>query len=157
MGGKLRRILSLFLAFGMLIQQTGFAQVATVELDLPGKLASMHSALTFEKFRPLHLRSISYDGLDNDLRLILDKGTLKNPQADELDTTTKDLLTYFFTGIALPHDTFWVNLRPDAPDNIIDPLLAQTDVGRILLESDLQLKKDTASFTSPQTPEGKEY
>ena len=42
MSGKIRRILSLFLAFGMLIQQTGFAQLATVELDLPGKLASMH-------------------------------------------------------------------------------------------------------------------
>jgi tRNA A-37 threonylcarbamoyl transferase component Bud32 len=50
-----------------------------------------------------------------------------------------------------------VNLRPDQADNIIDPLLAQTDIGKILLEADVQLKKDTASFTSPNTPEGKEY
>ena len=30
-------------------------------------------------------------------------------------------------------------------------------MGKIMLEADLQLKKDTAGFTSPQTPEGKEY
>ena len=48
-------------------------------------------------------------------------------------------------------------MRPDAADNIIDPLLEKTDIGKIFLEADLQLKKDTASFTSPQNPEGKQY
>ena len=74
-----------------------------------------------------------------------------------LNSETKKLMQYFFIGLTLPNDSFWVNLRPDSPDNIIDPALAQTDVGKILLEADLQLKKDTASFTSPQTPEGKAY
>ncbi|MFA4842749.1 MAG: hypothetical protein WC658_02835, partial [Candidatus Omnitrophota bacterium] len=50
-----------------------------------------------------------------------------------------------------------MNLRPDSPDNIIDDYLAETEVGKILLEADLQLKKDTASATNPQTLEGKEY
>ena len=40
---------------------------------------------------------------------------------------------------------------------MIDPELEKTDMGKIMLESDLQLKKDTASFTSPQTPEGRQY
>ncbi len=75
----------------------------------------------------------------------------------ELKNQTKELLNYFFIGISLPNEAFWVNLRPDAEDNIIDRELAETDVGKILLEADLQLKKDTANFTSPQTPEGKEY
>ncbi len=60
-------------------------------------------------------------------------------------------------GVSLPNSSFWVNLRPDSPDNIIDPYLAQTDVGKILLEADLQLKKDTAKYTSPENPKGKEY
>ena len=30
-------------------------------------------------------------------------------------------------------------------------------MGKIMLEADLQLKKDTAGLTSPQNPEGKEY
>ncbi|MFZ2411280.1 MAG: hypothetical protein WAW23_06905 [Candidatus Methanoperedens sp.] len=52
---------------------------------------------------------------------------------------------------------FRVNLRPDGADDIISPDLASTDAGKVLLEADLQLKKDTAAFTSPQTPEGKQY
>ena len=30
-------------------------------------------------------------------------------------------------------------------------------MGKIMLEADLQLKKDTAGLTSPQNPEGKVY
>ncbi|MBI4981996.1 MAG: hypothetical protein HZC15_02445, partial [Candidatus Omnitrophica bacterium] len=66
-------------------------------------------------------------------------------------------MKYFYIGLTLPNDTFWVNLRPDSPDNIIDQDLAKTELGKILLEADLQLKKDTAQFTSPQSIEGKEY
>ena len=66
-------------------------------------------------------------------------------------------MKFFFIGLALPNEKFWVNLRPDSPDNILDPLLEKTDIGRIFLEADVQLKKDTAAMTSPQTKEGKEY
>ncbi len=74
-----------------------------------------------------------------------------------LTNTAKDLLNYFFIGLTLPNDSFWVNLRPDSPDNIIDDYLAKTDIGRIMLEADVQLKKDTALATSPETPEGRDY
>ncbi|MBI4981821.1 MAG: hypothetical protein HZC15_01540 [Candidatus Omnitrophica bacterium] len=70
---------------------------------------------------------------------------------------TQELLRYFLIGVTLPDDKFWVNLRPDAADNIIDNDLAKTDIGKIFLETDLELKKDTARLTSPQTPEGKLY
>ena len=67
------------------------------------------------------------------------------------------MLSYFLVGVTLPDDMFWVNLRPDSQDQIIDPLLEKTEVGRIMLAADLQLKKDTSRMTSPQTPEGKAY
>jgi hypothetical protein len=150
------KIISILLCVLLCIQQSGFAQVAAT-LDIAGNLAALHNNIFPDKFRPLHLRYISYDSLNNNFKLLLDKGDTKNPKIQDIEVTTKDLLNYFFTGIALPNGTFWVNLRPDSPNDIIDPLLAQTDVGRILLESDLQLKKDAAKATSPETPEGKEY
>ncbi|MFA5092585.1 MAG: hypothetical protein WC543_01395 [Candidatus Omnitrophota bacterium] len=158
---KLFKILSILLCVSFLLQQTGFAQVASVELNLSSRFASAGNALSNvlspDKFRPVHLRSISYDQLNNNFKLLIDKGDTKNPKTQELESTTKDLLNYFFVGIALPNSSFWVNLRPDAPTNIIDPLLAQTEVGKILLEADLQLKKDTAEATNPQSPAGKAY
>jgi hypothetical protein len=105
----------------------------------------------------MHLRYLSYGAEDNTFHLFLDKGDLKNPRTQQLEDTSKELLKYFFIGISLPNDSFWVNLRPDAEDNIIDDYLGKTDIGKVMLEADLQLKKDTALATSPETPEGKEY
>ncbi|MDO8662854.1 MAG: transglutaminase domain-containing protein [Candidatus Omnitrophota bacterium] len=92
-------------------------------------------------------------------RKVSPSGPKESVPLDEtkLKDETKVLLNYFFIGLTLPNSSFWVNLRPDAEDNIIDDYLAKTDVGKILLEADLQLKKDTAKFTSPETPEGKLY
>lgn len=153
---KLKRICFIFLCFLLCFEQSGFAQVAA-QLDISAHLAGLHNSFFPDKFRPLHLRYISYDALNNNFKLLLDKGDLRIPPKVELEEKTKTLLNYFFIGISLPNDSFWVNLRPDAEDNIIDPELAKTDVGKILLEADLQLKKDTAKFTSPETLEGKQY
>jgi|GEM_PF-5330927 len=157
MSKKIYRILSLFLCFCLIFEQTGFAQIAGT-LDISGYFAQLHQSFTTDKFRPLHLRYLQYLPEQNSFRLLIDKGdALKGTgPKKEAEDTTKTLLKYFFIGLSLPNDSFWVNLRPDSPDNIIDPLLAQTDVGKILLEADLQLKKDTARFTSPDTPEGRE-
>jgi len=153
---KLTRILSFFLCILLVFQQSGFAQVAG-QLDISGYFAGLRASFTPEKFRPLHLRYLSYDGLNNNFKLLLDKGDIKSLNKEEVEDTTKTLLKYFFIGISLPNESFWVNLRPDSPDNIIDADLARTKVGKILLEADLQLKKETAKFTSPQTSEGTEY
>src|SRR3989338_2010337 len=154
--GKFFKIVAFLLCFFLYFEQSGFAQVAA-QLDISTHLAGLRNAFAPDIFRPLHLRYLSYNPIENNFHLFLDKGSLKNPNSQELEDTTKILLNYFFVGVTLPNDTFWVNLRPDAEDNIIDAQLAQTDVGKILLESDLQLKKDTAKFTSPDTPEGREY
>jgi hypothetical protein len=153
---KVSRILALLLSFNLLFQQISFAQLAA-ELHIADYLSRIDGSLAQERFRPLHLRYFSYDSLNDNFKLLLDKGDLKNLRAKELESSTKTLLNYFLVGVTLPNDAFWVNLRPDSEDRIIDAALAQTDVGKIMLEADLQLKKDTAKFTSPETLEGREY
>jgi hypothetical protein len=153
---RLIKFIALLICFCFLFEQSGFAQIAG-ELDISGHILQLRNSLIQDKFRPLHLRYLSYDNLNNNFKLLLDKGDLKSLHTQELESSTKTLLNYFFVGISLPNDTFWVNLRPDSANQIIDDYLAKTDVGKILLEADLQLKKDTARFTSPETPEGKEY
>ncbi|MFH0856189.1 MAG: hypothetical protein V1869_06780, partial [Candidatus Omnitrophota bacterium] len=166
---KFPKFVSILLCFLFLLQQSGFAQLA-IELNIAGHLSAMANSLTADKFRPIHLRYLQYLPRDNSFKLFLDKGDqfpnfvltmgkgLKQPADNpKLKEETQTLLNYFFIGLALPNSSFWVNLRPDAADNIIDEYLSKTDVGRIMLEADLQLKRDTASFTSPTTPEGRIY
>ncbi|MEI6632114.1 MAG: hypothetical protein WCL25_05830, partial [bacterium] len=167
---KFPKILYFIVCFVLIFQQSGFAQIAA-QLDIAGKLASFHNSLIItDKFRPVHLRYLQYIPKDNSFKLLLDKGdqfsssviaspegAKQSPDDAKLQSETKTLLKYFFIGLSLPNDSFWVNLRPDSPDNIIDPYLAQTDIGKIMLEADVQLKKDTALATSPATPTGKQY
>jgi len=164
---KAKKLISLILCPLLIFQQTGLAQA--VSLNLSNYLSQTPKPVASDTFRPLHLRYLSYDNLNQDFKLLLDKGDFlkespghqvtKSPEKQEkaLENETQNLLRYFFIGLALPNDKFWVNLRPDSPDDILDPDLEKTDIGRIFLEADVQLKKDTAGFTSPQTPEGKAY
>ncbi|MDO8662894.1 MAG: hypothetical protein Q7K98_06725 [Candidatus Omnitrophota bacterium] len=170
---KSLKIIAIFLCILLAIQQSGFAQVA-VELNIAARLTALHNSFGVDKFRPLHLRYLQYLPENNSFKLYLDKGDqfpkseqkkgtvpvfwgLSPFSTESLEVSTKTLLNYFFIGLTLPNDSFWVNLRPDAQDNIIDDYLAKTDVGKIMLEADLQLKKDTALATSPETPEGRDY
>ena len=158
---KSTKLLSLVLSFCLILEQSAFAQA----IDLSHYFVhNPAQAIQSDKFRPLHLRYLSYDNQANDFKILLDKGDYEkglSPKGTvpdgKLEQETQELMKYFFIGLALPNDKFWVNLRPDAPDNIIDDDLAKTDIGRIFLEADVQLKKDTAQSTSPQTPEGKAY
>ncbi len=173
---KFPKFIYLLVCFLLIFQQSGFAQVAA-ELNIAGYLTALHNSFVADKFRPLHLRSLQYLPENNSFKLLLDKGdqfpdrrghfpsgllgnSLKESvPSDEtkLQEESQILLKYFFIGLTLSNDSFWVNLRPDAEDNIIDDYLAKTDIGKIMLEADLQLKKDTALATSPETPEGRDY
>ena len=152
-----RKLISLFLSFCLILEQSVFAQ----SIDLSHYFAnSGKPILQSDKFRPLHLRYLGYDNFNNDFKLLLDKGDARKEDLENknyIEENTQTLLKYFFIGLALPNEKFWVNLRPDSPDNILDPELEKTDIGRIFLEADVQLKKDTAGLTSPQTKEGREY
>jgi SAM-dependent MidA family methyltransferase/chemotaxis receptor (MCP) glutamine deamidase CheD len=153
---KFPKIFYFLLCFLLIFEQSGFAQVAG-QLDISGYFTGLRNIINQDKFRPLHLRYLSYDNTKNSFDLLLDKGDAKDLKEAGLKESTRKLLNYFLTGVTLTNDSFWVNLRPDSPDNIIDDYLSQTEAGRILLEADVQLKKDTAAYTSPQTPEGKVY
>jgi hypothetical protein len=63
----------------------------------------------------------------------------------------------FFTWLALPDQAFWVNLNPDQPDQIVDPLFGDTDAARVLLEADLEMKRDYTNLTNPETEVGAAY
>ncbi|HQJ16335.1 MAG TPA: hypothetical protein PLJ26_07610, partial [Candidatus Omnitrophota bacterium] len=150
----MRRILALLISFCLIFEQAGFAQVAG-QPGVPLYLSAVSPAA--DRFRPIHLRSISIDPQADDVNVLLDRGDAAKVQPQEITDTAKKLMEYFQIGLRLPNSMFWVNLRPDAPREIIDPYLEKTDLGRVLLEADLQLKKDLAKFTDPSTAEGKQY
>ena len=58
----------------------------------------------------------------------------------------------FFIWTLYPQSSFWVNLNPTQADQVIERNLGLTGVGRILLESDLMLKKTTARLLHPDNP-----
>src|SRR3989338_6631002 len=147
-----KKLISILLSFTFITTQPVFAQ-GVAQLNVAQYLGSMPTAAA-DRFRPLHMRYFSYDIAADNFQLLLDKGDNPDIKEAELKEKTKVLMEYFQIGLALPNDKFWVNLRPDAQDQIIDPELEKTDLGKVLLGADLQLKKDTSSLTSPQK-EGK--
>jgi|GEM_PF-6494014 len=148
-----RKIIALVISLTFAFEQTGFAQIAA-NPDISGMIAGMVSPQT--AFRPLHFRSLSFDAASGAFQVYVDKGSAKTTGA-AIQRDSGKLFEYFLTGLTLPNSTFWVNLRPDHPDTIIDPLLNRTDAGKVLLEADLQLKKDLARFTAPDTATGRQY
>jgi len=65
---------------------------------------------------------------------------------------------FFFLGLSLPEERLWVNLNPDEPEKVIALDLKDTDLGKVIMAADLQLKKDVAAATNPQiSPAGREY
>jgi len=154
---KFIRCVAFLLSFLLIIEQSGFAQANTT-VDISKHFLALPRIAEPESFRPVHLRSLSYNLQSNDFKIVMDKGApVVTDNSLPLENTTQILFDYFLIGITLPNQSFWVNLSPDAASNIIDPLLAQTDVGKVFLEADLQLKKDTAQFINPDTKIGREY
>jgi len=68
----------------------------------------------------------------------------------DIRKAAQKFLEYFFIGLAVPEEKFWVNLSPYEPSRVIDSLLSDTDFGRIMLSADLRLKKDVSEFTNPK-------
>ena len=149
----MKRLIAILISVSMIWQQTGFAQVAP-QMGVPQYLQGLISA---EKFRPMHLRSVSFDSQNESIKVLLERGDEKKAKDKQIAETTTKLVKYFQIGIALPNSSFWVNLRPDASDQIIDPQLEKTDLGKVLLAADLQLKKNMAAMTDPNNPEGRQY
>lgn len=79
------------------------------------------------------------------------KARKANGASLEIDPINSTLIgtTAFITGLAVSNEKFWVNLMPWEPDRIIDEELSQSEVGRIMLEADLQMKKDFCNYINP--------
>ncbi len=103
----------------------------------------------------LNYISVSTDqegGVNFDIILKAQKANGSSPGIDPINSTVIGA-TAFMTGLAIPSDKFWVNLNPWEPDRIIDEQLSRSDVGRIMLEADLQMKKDICNYENPCTNE----
>ncbi len=73
----------------------------------------------------------------------------KDEKAVDLENATALSAKAFLTGLAVHNSKLWVNLNPWEPDRIVDEDLSHTDVGRIMLEADLQMKKDFCRYEDP--------
>ncbi|MGG7572876.1 hypothetical protein [Streptomyces sirii] len=63
----------------------------------------------------------------------------------------------FFTWLALTPDHFWVNLNPDDPATIMKAPFDKTDAGRVMLEADMEMKRDFGRAEDPKTEAGKQF
>ena len=102
-------------------------------------------------------QNVSGDDLSSEAK---DESSLAKEEAiseTNLEPIAKELIDYFFLGITLPSDDLWVNLNSVRESEITSPRLSLTDIGKVLLEADLTLKKDCSRFTDPRTKTGKEY
>ncbi len=97
MSKKIYKILSLLLCFCLVFEQTGFAQ-GIGQLDISGYLASLRNNIAQDKFRPPHLRYLSYDTLNNNFSLLIDKGSNSVIDKADLEEATKPLMNYFLIG-----------------------------------------------------------
>lgn len=97
----------------------------------------------------------------NYFNFLLDKGTATEGSPErsrgipDLTQEAKKLINYFFLGISLSADAFWVNLQPKDADKMTSQGLSRTDMGKVLLEQDLQLKKDVSRYLHPDNTFGK--
>ncbi|MET9377346.1 hypothetical protein ABZX98_24930 [Streptomyces sp. NPDC002992] len=62
-----------------------------------------------------------------------------------------------FTWLALTPDRMWVNLNPDQPETIMDKGFGETDTGRVLLEADMEMKRDFSRAMDPKKSPGREF
>lgn len=110
-------------------------------------------------WRSLELRYVSDDPESQEFDYAFSAAEV--PEGAELSfggETTLDLSSdALFTWLALERDQFWVNLNPDQPDTIIDEQFATTEAGRVLLESDFELKSSLYDNMNPETESGKEF
>ena len=111
----------------------------------------------FSVVSPPHLYSLTYDKNRDSFHLFVDMGDFHNSDGGAIRQYTGELLKLFLVGVTLPNQTFWVNLRPDDENRMLDNDLAKTDAGRILLEADLELKKEIGRLTSPSSPLGSSF
>lgn len=152
-GNSMKKVMAFVIALLLFLEQTGWAQM--VSPVHAGAVAPQVAGM--EKFRPIHLRSLLLERNTSKVTLLVDPGDNSKVEVAQVKAASAKLVEYFQVGLRLPNSMFWVNLRPDLRTDSIDPYIERTDLGRVLLEADVRLKKDMGFFSSPNTQEGREY
>jgi hypothetical protein len=131
------------------------ASGGTATTALSGKPGSDPGGIDFST---LQLRYLSEDK-DGRLHYAYSVASSTSPdhKITEGQLAAAQMSDAFFVWLNLPTSTFWVNLNPREVDRIIDAKLGSTDVGRILLQADLRMKKLAAQLTNPDTDTGKQF
>jgi len=114
-------------------------------------------------FKPPLLKYLSINSANpyNYFNFLVDTGnrTINTGEnmVSPLQGNVKQLINYFFLGLTLPEDSFWVNLNPNEPNRLTSDSLSKTDMGKVLLEQDLLLKKQTSQYLNPRNRIGKQF
>lgn len=110
-------------------------------------------------FAPPTLKYLSVNTANphNYFNFLLDKGQSSVKDKVSLNKEAMQLINYFFLGITLPDNAFWVNLKPQESERITSEELSKTDLGRTLLEQDFRLKRDMSQYLNPQNPIGRQF
>jgi hypothetical protein len=107
-----------------------------------------------EQISALRLNGVSWENISQGVtRLKITADGVKAGALEPLvepEEAGRRLMDFFILGLNIREDKFWANLTPGEPDNIIDPELAATALGEVLLRADLRLKKDFCELTNPQ-------
>ena len=105
-------------------------------------------------YDPPLLRGVEFDP-ENPLNMIFlfDSGDEKSVNSDVMSSAAE----FFLAGLTIAPERLWVNFSPYEKDRIIDDILAQTALGRVMLEQDYVLKQVASSLTHPDTPSGRAY
>jgi RHS repeat-associated protein len=141
---------------GQRANQIQQAQIAIQQLDEAQKAAEqVQNNLGGVNFTSIQLNYISMRNNsisgENDFNFVLKAqgATGNGKQPIDLKDAASLSARSFLTGLTIPDSKFWVNLNPWEEDRIIDRDLSSTDVGRIMLEADLQMKKDFSNYEDP--------
>ena len=115
--------------------------------------SSEESYLAGINFTSIKLNSISITtdssgGINFDLILKAERAEGSKPGIN-IQNASRIGAAAFMTGLAVNDYKFWVNLNPWEVDRIIDEELGQSEVGRIMLEADLQMKRDFSNYGNP--------
>ena len=128
------------------------ARADEFRLPAPGTMVNLSPA-----YEPVVIKGLTVHK-DNPFAFdfIIDPGQDKLA-GESLKREGEKLIKYFLASLAIPDKDLWVNLSPYEKDRIISEVLAQTDMGRDLLEQDYILKQITASLIYPEKKLGKMF
>jgi len=131
-------------AFGVFCPQLSPASVIPMNSGLPEQQNLVLRSLVVER--------------GNILRLpVFNSGRDSAYKKSDLEAEAGRLTQYFLTGINARVEDLWVNLSPGEPDRTSGASLKGTETGKIMLEADLQLKKDFSELISPYTTRGSNF